>query len=201
MASVYFTYTPTGGLGNATVTVSANTQNTDGADRSATINFTNGTSSKNVTVIQRYKPEVIQGPTTVPAAGGFLSITAKTEYDITFRSVPEWITAITADGVTYHEGDRIPASVSGLPISFYCLPNTGNTSRSASTGGIGMNMAHYIGNTLVTSRAPIIYLTQYADTSTITTNVNELEFDYNGDATKTVQVITNGTWSSSISDN
>lgn len=200
MASTNFTYSPTGGTGNTNVSVCANTENTSGADYSATLTFSNGTNSKTVSITQRYKPFINVGPTSIPASGGSQNITAHTEYDVVFRSVPNWITAITINGTTYQAGTRISADlVDGQKVYFHASANTGSSSRN--TGYAGMNMAWYVGNTLITTNVPIIDLTQPADTSGITTDVNSLEFDYNASVAQTVQVITNGTWNSSISDN
>lgn len=203
MASTNFTYSPTTGNGNTNVSVCAVTQNTSGADYSATLTFSNGQNSKNVSIVQRYKPFINVGPTSIPASGGSQNITAHTEYDVVFRSVPTWITAITINNVTYQPGERIPAGdADGQKVYFHAEPNTGSTSRN--TGYSNMTMGWYMNSSdtsLVTSGTPIIDLVQAADTSGINTNVNSLTFDYNASVAQTVQVITNGTWNSSISDN
>lgn len=210
MASTNFSYTPTTGNGNTNVSVSASTLNDGYSDRTATLTFSNGINTKSVTITQRYQPYRTQGPTSVPYSGGTITITAMTEYDIVFRSVPTWVTAITVNGVTYAEGDRIPASVSGSPITISFAPNTTNSARSLgsnttyqgqSVSGYGMNMAWYVGSTLITTPVTKIEALQEPDMSGITTDVDTLTFDYNASVAQTIQVITNGSWTSTISDN
>ena len=198
MASTHFSYTPTTGNGNTNVSVSASGNNSTHADYSATLTFTNGVNSKTVSITQKYKPYTDIGPTSIPASGGSQHITAHTEYDVVFRSVPSWITAITINNVVYSEGQRISASaVDGQYVYFWAGPNTGSTENNSN----GMNMAWYIGESLITTGVQEIRLVQSVDTSGITTNVDSLTFDYNASVAQTVQVITNGNWNSSITDN
>ena len=198
MASTNFNYSPTTGNGNTNVSVSAVANNTTTSDYVATLTFSNGANSKSVTIRQKYKPYVLQGPTSVPASGGSIYITAMTEYDIVFRSVPLWISNISANGVVYSEGQRIPASISGTPIMITAEPNTGS---ARSTVYADMNMSWYVGDTLVTLGAPRIELYQAAAESGINTDVDSLTFDYNANVAQTIQVLTNSTWSSTINDN
>lgn len=200
MASTNFNYSPTTGNGNTNVSVSAVSLNSTHSDRTATLTFSNGVNSKNVSITQKYKPYINTGPTSFPATGGTLNITAHTEYDVVFRSVPTWVTSITINNVVYTEGQRIAASaVDGQKVYFSAEANTGSTERTTHYGG--MNMAWYVGDTLITQGVAEIDFVQPADTSGIDTDVDSLVFDYNTNVAQTVQVITNGTWDSTISDN
>lgn len=201
MASTNFNYSPTTGNGNTNVSVSASTNNLGTADRTATLTFSNGVNSKSVSITQKYRPYINNyGSTTFPATGGTLNVTAHTEYDVVFRSIPEWITSITINNVVYSEGQRIAASaVDGQAVYFTASANTGSTQRT--THYYGMNMAWYVGDTLITQGIAEIDFVQPADTTGIDTDVNSLTFDYNSNVAQTIQVITNGTWNSSINDN
>ena len=210
MASNNFTYSPTTGQGNTNVSVCAVTTNSSNADYNASLTFSNGINTKSVTIKQKFRPYRLQGPTGVSYTGGSITITAMTEYDIVFRSVPTWITGITVDGRTYTQGERIPASVNGMDIRISAAPNNTNTGRSAGSNwdregqtiqGSGMNMAWYVGNTLITTPVTLIEVRQEPDTSGINTDVNELIFDYNANVAQTIQVITNANWTSTIQDN
>ena len=161
MASNNFTYSPTSGNGTTNVSVSVAGENVSGADKNTTLTFSNGTGSTNVTLKQKYKPFINVGPTSIPSSGGSQSITAHTEYDVIFRSVPSWITAITINNVTYQAGARIAANlVDGQIVNFYAEPNTGaqrNTGYSNMTMGWYMNSSD---SSLVTTNTPIIDFTQ-----------------------------------------
>lgn len=191
MASTFLNYSPTTGHGNTTVNVTATTTNTDNQDRTSTITFTNGASSANVTVRQLFKPYLTQGPTSIPASGGTIQVFVYSEYDIVFRSVPLWIT-ISSGGTTYSEGQRIPASTFGtLPATFNLTaePNTGDTRTIQYED---MNMAHYVGNTIITSSAPKIQGYQAAgDTPYISVSPATLYLDYNSSQSKTFTIYTN----------
>lgn len=146
MASNFFTYAPTAATGNRIISVSANTWNTGSADVLSVIGFsagTTGTFYTNVTVRQKYCPRRTQiGSTTFPDTGGTIYFTVNTEYDIVFRSVPDWIT-ITKNGVTYTEGQRISSGSASGTYALVAAPNSGEQ-RTVNY----MNMGHYIGNTL-----------------------------------------------------
>lgn len=156
MASTNFSYSPTTGTGSQSVSVSANTANATQANRVATLTFTNGEDSASVAIKQKYRPYVgVNGGTTVPQTGGSVYYTVHTEYDVVFRSVPSFVT-ITANGNTFTEGQRIPAaSADSTTFQFAMGENTGETRNYN-----GMNMAHYIGDDLVTLGAPEIYFSQ-----------------------------------------
>lgn len=218
MASSYFSYTPTTGNGNTNVSVCAVTTNQSGADYSATLTFSNGQNSKNVSIVQRYKPLLNQGPTTVPVTGGTMyggGFEIKTEYDVVFANIPTWVNGITMNGsaITINNGTsaRISAEdASGGTLTISVSANNTSSPRSAGHNwnkdgtiipGEGMCMYHYIGNSLNTTNPPVIEIHQDCDTSGINTDVSSLTFDYNASVAQTVQVITNGSWSSSISDN
>lgn len=146
MANQYFTITPpTSGTGQGVAEVSATTTNYSTEVRRGSLDFTtNWGRVAHVSVVQKYRPYITQGPTTIPASGGSITFTAMTEYDVVFRSVPEWVT-ITSDGVTYAEGQRIPAATAnGRVFTITAGENTGDERVVANT----MNMGHYANNLL-----------------------------------------------------
>lgn len=195
MASTHFYYNPTTGTGNAVVSVSADTQNATTADKSATITLTNGVNSVTVNVLQKYKPYKMQGPTGIPATGGTITLTARSEYDIVFRSVPTWLT-IWSGGTQVQEAQRI-----SLPTQtgVFTLSAGTNTGEERSAGYYGMNMSHYIGDTLYTTDAPIIDCIQYANEGIIT-DVAEITFNWNETAPLEFCVSANTSWTSTIED-
>ena len=220
MASTNFTYSPTTGVGNTNVSVCAVTTNQSqtGADNSATLTFSNGQNSKNVSIIQRYKPILNQGPTSVPASGGTLygsGFDIKTEYDVVFANIPSWVNGITMNGsaITINNGTsaRIAAAdASGGTLNINVSANNTSSPRSAGSNwnkdgtlipGEGMCMYHYIGNSLNTTNPPYVQIHQDCDTSGINTDVDSLTFDWNASVAKTIQVQTGGNWTSSIADN
>lgn len=195
MASTHFYYNPTTGTGNAQVTISAATQNATTADKSATITLTNGVNSVTVNVLQKYKPYKMQGPTGIPATGGTITLTARSEYDIVFRSVPTWLT-IWSGGTQVQEGQRV-----SLPTQtgVFTLSAGTNTGAERSAGYYGMNMSHYIGDTLYTTGAPIIDCIQYANEG-ISVDTNEVVMDWNQTDGASFNITSNVSWTSSIDD-
>jgi hypothetical protein len=195
MASTHFYYNPTTGTGNAVVSVSADTQNATTADKSATITLTNGVNSVTVNVLQKYKPYKMQGPTGIPATGGTITLTARSEYDIVFRSVPTWLT-IWSGGTQVQEAQRV-----SLPTQtgVFTLSAGTNTGAERSAGYYGMNMSHYIGDTLYTTDAPRIDCIQYANEGIIT-DVAEITFNWNETAPLEFCVSANTSWTSTIED-
>lgn len=145
MASTNFTYTPTTGSQTTSISVYPTEFNNTRQNKVATATFTNGTASTDVVFKQKYVPyRVSVGATTIPQTGGTIYYSIHTEYDIVFRSVPEWLT-ITQGNNTFVEGQRIPAiSADGKTFGFSAGVNTGQTEEVHST----FNMGHYIGNTL-----------------------------------------------------
>ena len=141
MASNNFIYQPTTGAGSAVVTVTANSNNADRANRTATLTITNGAMYKNVSIKQKYRPYfVLNGGSTFPATGGSLYCTINTEYDVVFRSVPDWIT-ISRNGATIAEGQRLtPTEADNKTFILTAEANTGET-RSV---GTTFNMGHYL---------------------------------------------------------
>ena len=195
MASTHFYYNPTTGTGNAVVSVSADTQNATTADKSATITLTNGVNSVTVNVLQKYKPYKMQGPTRIPATGGTITLTARSEYDIVFRSVPTWLT-IWSGGTQVQEAQRLSRPTQ---TGVFTLSAGTNTGAERSAGYYGMNMSHYIGDTLYTTDAPIIDCIQYANEGIIT-DVAEITFNWNETAPLEFCVSANTSWTSTIED-
>lgn len=144
MASAHFSITPTTGIGNTSCQLLVDSTNTGTADRVATVTVTNGVNSDTVTVRQRFRPRMNQfASTTFPATGGTIYFTVSTEYDIVFRSVPDWIT-ITKNGSTFTEGQRISSGAANGTFELTAAANSGEARSVSAT----MNMGHYIGNTL-----------------------------------------------------
>ena len=151
-----FTIDPATGAGRTTITVTPSSYNTDGEDRVSTLTLSNPMYSKQVTLTQKYVPVMTQiGSRTFPASGGSLYFTVDTDYDIVFRSVPDWI-EISRNGVVYSEGQRISSGVANHQgFTLTAEPNTG----SARSVGSTFNMGHYIGNALQ-NRVSYFNLTQ-----------------------------------------
>ena len=101
--------------------------------------------AREISVNQKYEPIMQQfASTTFPATGGDIYFTVHTDYDVVFRSVPNYIT-ISCDGTVYNEGQRISASeASNKTFVLTAAENTGDTRTVQNT----FNMGHYIGNEL-----------------------------------------------------
>ena len=196
MASTYFYYSPTTGTGNAQVTLSAASTNNTTTDKSASITITNGVSSATVNVIQYYKPYVMQGPTSIPATGGTITLTAQSHYDIVFRSVPLWLT-VWSGNTQIQEGARV--SLTPNTYGIFTLSAGTNDGAQRTSQYAGMNMSHYIGDTLYTLGAPIIECVQLANEG-IRTDVSQVVFDWNQTTDKTFSVSANTNWTSTIVD-
>ena len=199
MASTHFKLTPTSGsAGTTTVSVSAATTNTGTVDKAATATFINGDTRTTVSLSHKFKPYITQGPTSIPASGGSITVYVYSEYDIVFRSVPLWIT-ISSGNTTYSEGQRISASSLGtLPASF-TLTASSNGGAERTIQYEGMNVCHYIGNTLMTQYACTVTGTQAA--GSISTSVSELTYNWSEVTGKTFTVTSSVNWNSSIADN
>lgn len=196
MASTHFYYNPTAGTGDAQVTISAATQNTETSDKSATITIGNTASSVTVNVVQYYKPYKMQGPTGIPATGGSITLTAQSHYDIIFRSVPLWLT-IWSGNTQFQEGERI--SLAPNTYGIFTLSAGTNTGAQRSAAYEGMNMSHYIGNELITTSAPTIDCIQYANEG-IQVDTNEVVMDWNQTTGASFNITSNVSWTSSIED-
>lgn len=144
MASTNFTYQPTTGRGNGTITVTAKSNNENGADRITTLTISNGAVSKNVTIKQKYRPYfTLNGSSVIPATGGSVSYVVHTEYDIVFTNVPDWIT-ISQNGTSISPGQTLtPGEADNKTFTFTAAAN-GGEARS----GNSMTMRHYISGTL-----------------------------------------------------
>lgn len=194
MASTIFTYEPTSGTGTTIVSVSASEMNADQTDKTATISLTNGVNTASVNLVQKYRPWYSwTAGTTIPATGGSLYFVVHTEYDIVFRSVPDWITIMLGDTV-YAEGDLISSAVANNQTFIISAEeNTGET-RSVSTT---FNMGHYKESSLAQyvsyfsfnqegeeltksmSLSPILVEADFSDTSaTLTLTTENCTFDY-----------------------
>lgn len=140
MASNNFRYSPTAATGNSNIIIRPNEVNATTADKNAVVTFTNGRDSVSVNVKQKYRPYFTMSSVHIPQSGGSINFTVHTEYDVAFRSVPEWIT-ITRGGTPVAEGTIIPAATaSGATFTITAGANTGQTRTVANT----FNMGHYI---------------------------------------------------------
>ena len=146
MASTLFNINPTTGRGNTTVNVSVNEVNSGTQDKVATVTVSNGANSDTVTLRQKYCPYFVQfASTTFPASGGNIYFTIHSEYDVVFRSVPNWITISDGHGTTFTEGQRISSgTVDGQTFTLTADANTGAARTVTGT----FNMGHYIGQYL-----------------------------------------------------
>lgn len=179
MASTNFTYTPTTGSQTTTISVYPVEFNNTEHNKIATATFTNGTASADVIFKQKYVPYIRSvGGTTIAQTGGTIYYSVGTEYDIVFRSVPDWIT-ISQGNNTFVEGQRIPAiSADGKTFAFTAGENTGETR----TVGATFNMGHYIGNTLQ-QRVEYIYVKQDGVILTPSITLSPLYFNVSSAAT------------------
>lgn len=146
--SQYITISPSGGTGNGIITATTLQSNISGDNILGTIAITNGIRGKNVAVKQKYQPVMNQfASTTFPASGGNIYFTVKTEYDIVFRSVPNWIRIFNdSTDEEFIQGQRISYSALTANTTFR-LTAEANTSSERSVGST-FNMGHYIGNVL-----------------------------------------------------
>ena len=200
MPSNFFNNSPTGGTsGQTNVSVSPRDTNTGHVDLTSFITFTAGTFSTQVTLKQKYKPYLTQGPTSFPASGGSIQVYIYTEYDIVFRSVPLWIT-ISSGNTTYTQGQRISVSSLGSMPATFTLTAEANTGTSRTIEYEDMNVAHYIGNTLNTTNPMKIYGTQAANQA-ITVNPSSLTFDWNEETAENVALTAYTAWNSAFAGN
>lgn len=202
MASTNFTYTPTTGQGTTYVDVSALSDNPGREDKTATITFTNGVASTDVSVRQLFKPYLTQGPTSIPATGGSIIVYVFSEYDICFRSIPLWIT-VSSGNTTYSEGQRIYASTFGTLPAAFTLTAAANTGEERTIQYSGMNMAHYKGNTLITAGTQTIVGYQEAasqSTPEITVSPDTIPLEYPGNNTNSFTIHTTGVSQVNISN-
>lgn len=166
MASQIFTYSPTTGTGNASVTVTASSINQGTSDRSATITITGGTDSVDVGVKQLHKPYVLQTATAIPSTGGSITITANSEYDVVFSGIPAWLSVASAF-TPVQEGQRITLPANHQGVFTLSAATNNDTARSATT----LEMLHYVGNTLMTGYGEAIEVTQDRAPGPITTGI------------------------------
>lgn len=205
MASAYFSINPTTGQGNTQVAVSVNSTNGDQTNRLATVSLTNGVNSKSVGLKQTYCPYFQQFASThFSATGGSIYFTIHSEYDVVFRSVPDWIT-ISYEGTTYAEGQRISSgAVDGKTFTLTADPNTGD----ARSVGATMNMGHYIGNVLQ-NRVTYFNFSQDAGDSmitispsgyTATTQAGSVTYTYSAKSVSSITVSVSSNWATATTN-
>lgn len=160
MASTKFTYSPTSGSGNTNVSVTPSTTNTGTTDNNATLTFTDGNTSKSVSVKQLYRPYAVYPSSTIPASGGSLSFTPHTEYPVVFQNKPSWITIKRGNTVVNADTEIAASTASGATFSFIAEANTGSDRQ-----GSNFQMAHKLGG-VVQSSVVAIPISQSGGTST-----------------------------------
>lgn len=146
MASTKFTYSPASGNGNTNVSVTPSTTNTGTTDNNATLTFTDGNTSKSVSIKQLYCPYAVYPSSTIPASGGSLSFTPHTEYPVVFQNKPSWITIKRGNTVVNADTDIAASTASGATFSFIAEVNTGGDRQ-----GSNFQMAHKIGGVVQSS--------------------------------------------------
>lgn len=143
MASNYFTYSPTSGTGTKAVNVQSKAENTGTADKKSIIEVTNGTTTRQLLVTQKYRPYFSQNGVSFPKSGGTITFVVHTEYDIVFKNKPSWIT-IKKGSTTISPDTKISKEdASGATFTLSATTNSG-ASRSFSNFGMG----HYVNNVL-----------------------------------------------------
>lgn len=143
-----FSFTPLTGTNGTVFTVETKETNLSDQDYTSIVVVSDNdgvATAREITVNQKYEPIMQQfASTTFPATGGNISFTVHTDYDVVFRSVPDWIT-ISLNGTTYTEGQRISSDVAdNQTFTLTAAANTGNARTVQAT----FNMGHYIGNEL-----------------------------------------------------
>lgn len=144
MASSYFSINPTGGTGNANITVAPLSTNPTKTDRVATITI----NDKTVRVTQYGVPYLSPTGGTAFVAyetGQTVQFQVHTHYPVQFRNKPSWITIDDGNGNTISSSQTIQPNVAnGKVYNFVIAPNTGTTQRTTSNFGLW----HYVGGTL-----------------------------------------------------
>lgn len=84
------------------------------------------------------------GSRTFPSTGGDIYFVVQTDYDIVFRSVPDWITILDETGGTYTEGQRIAAANANRTFVLRAPANEG----AARSVGATFNMGWYVNDVL-----------------------------------------------------
>ena len=113
-----------------------------------------------------------------------------------FRSVPLWLT-VWSGNTQIQEGARV--SLTPNTYGIFTLSAGTNDGAQRTSQYAGMNMSHYIGDTLYTLGAPIIECVQLANEG-IRTDVSQVVFDWNQTTDKTFSVSANTNWTSTIVD-
>lgn len=159
MASSRFTYSPTSANdGTAFVNFTASTLNNNQTSRSSTLTINTGDASKIVTIVQKYRPWLLQTSfRTFPAIGGNLYFTAHTEYDVVFQDMPNWIT-LSVGGNAVTNNQRISSGTANNAV--FTMTASANESSNQRSATNSFCMRHYIGNTLQSFKD---YLEVYQD--------------------------------------
>lgn len=143
MASNYFTYSPTSGTGTKAVNVQSKAANTGTADKKSIIEVTNGTTTRQLLVTQKYRPYFSQNGVSFPKSGGTITFVVHTEYDIVFKNKPAWITIKNGSTTISPDTKISKEDASGATFTLSATTNSG-ASRSFSNFGMG----HYVNNVL-----------------------------------------------------
>ena len=195
-----FTLSQTGATAPARIYITANSLNNYRSHITGTITVTDNEGSaetKTVSVIQLYRPYFQQfASTNFPGTGGSIYFEVHTDYDIVFRSVPDWIT-ISLDNVTYGEGVRISSGVANNhTFTLTAAPNTG----SARSVGTTFNMGHYVNDVLQDFKQYFSF-TQDEMQTAIAVSPSELVLDYTYNNTKEFSVQLFGVTGATVTNN
>lgn len=197
MASNYFSISPTGGTGSATIDISSLQANNTTDDRVAIITITNGSVTKTVTATQFGKPSItgLSFPISAPATGASYTFTIKTHYNVQFRNKPDWVKIDDGQGNYISSATTITADVAnGKTYNLTVDPNADNNDRSASFG-----MYHYMFGDLMSDYVSM-GITQPQGAEDYITIPSTIALDWDDTNAKTIPVTANVTWSASISN-
>ncbi len=197
MASNYFTISPTGGTGSATIDISSLQANNTTDDRVAIITITNGSVTKTVTATQFGKPSItgLTFPISAPATGASYTFTIKTHYNVQFRNKPDWVKIDDGQGNYISSATTITADVAnGKTYNLTVDPNADNDDRSTDFG-----MYHYMFGNLMSDYVSM-GISQPQGAEDFITIPSTIALDWDDTNAKTILVNANVTWSASISN-
>ena len=157
-----FTLEPSSGESGTTTFEITNTSslNDTGADLTGIIELSSLLLSDpvRVNVVQRFIPTITQfgGSQNVPATGGTLMYTVRTDYPFAFFNVPTYVRITNSDGtVEYSANQRIEAPENGwMYIYLHIAENT----TAGTRGGNGMNMGFIMNGVTQGARRSIIFI-------------------------------------------
>lgn len=195
MPNPYFTISPASGHSTqGDCVVSATSTNDTGAIRRARVFVATAYGDAGFEVQQLFRPILTQGPTSIPATGGSITITIKSDYDYVFRSVPTWITIYDSSNNVVQEGQKIYYSPDNDYTKTYTLTAPANPGSSRSVGAT-FNMAIYSRSGQALTRYPYyISVTQQGEVPDKNITLSPILINVaSGDTTATVNIIETNT--------